>query len=82
MTTEITVTAKNIEDWRQRGDNAHLVSYGNRVRVVSAEYHSTVRTGRLIVTMDDMAAIDPKADSYSAEFLAAMLTDYANNLES
>jgi hypothetical protein len=64
--------------------NAHLICYDGEVRVTSRRSWLNFyqrHGGRLIITRDDLAAIDPAAFGYPPATLAELLSDYASNLD-
>lgn len=79
---QVTVTASDVEMFRNRSGNPHMLRRGNRVQIVGEEYYRQMpQRGRLIVTRADLAAIDPEADTYEPAMLAALLSDYATHME-
>jgi hypothetical protein len=79
---EITVTAKDVQAFRSRPGNPHMLRRGAGIQIISEDLyrtHPTYNRQQVVVTRKDLADVDPQADTYGADFLASLLTDYANN---
>lgn len=82
MSAGITVTAEDVEQFRARSGNPHMVRVGRHVRIYGEDYYRMYRSAdwHLIVTRADLNAVDPDTEDYTPEGLAELLTNFADNM--